>query len=286
MDITDPERPRRPVPAYALIISLAALAIPLAAPALLADTVSEYEPLVWLTALVPAFLFSYYRGWQGAATALAAGMAFLALGQVGSLVTGTGPDNSGLLLATVIIYVLLTLAIGWGAEMLHHSKEVAESAALTDPVTNLPNRRHTMLLLEREFEAARRGRDLTVALFDLDDFKTFNDEYGHAAGDQALKTFARVLDGVTRRMNLSGRIGGEEFVSVLGDADAEDAVGFVERVREALARNQPPRGRLTVSAGVAQYDATMRTPDDLLGEADRALYEAKRAGRDCVRIAG
>lgn len=276
---------RRHVPLTALILSLAALAVPIAAPPLVPSRVVEYQPLIWLTALVPAFLFSYYRGWLGAATALAAGMAALALGQVVALLAGLETGDAGLLLAVIIIYVLVTLVVGWGAELLHSEREQAESAALTDPLTRLPNRRHTLLLLEREFEAARRGRALSVALFDLDHFKQYNDRWGHSAGDEALTVFAEVLDGCTRRMNLSGRVGGEEFLAVLGDADRDAALRFVERVRAALAQNPPSHTKLTVSVGVAEFNLEMRSIDDLLRAADRALYQAKEDGRNCVRVA-
>src|SRR5690606_33057351 len=118
--------------------------------------------------------------------------------------------------------------------------------------------------------------------FDLDHFKQYNDTCGHQAGDEALELFAAILTRTTRRMNLSARFGGEEFIAVLAGSDADGAYRFAERVRTALrARNvgAPP---LTVSAGVAQYDFSMTSPDDLLSAADRALYQAKRAGRNCI----
>lgn len=280
-----PVHSRTPVPPFALLLSLGALAIPIGAQFAFPSSASEYEPLVWLLALVPAFLLSFYRGWRGAATALAAGMAVLSMAQVGSILRGSDTGNSGLLLVTVIVYVIASLAVAWGAELLHRSREAAEADALTDSGTGLPNRRHTLLFLEKEFAAAGRGRPLTIVLFDLDQFKRFNDTHGHAAGDEALRTFARVLDHCTRSMNLSGRFGGEEFLSIVSEATADQAAGFVRRVRETLALDQPREGPLTVSAGIAEYVETMESAEQLLAAADRALYQAKAQGRDCVRIA-
>jgi putative two-component system response regulator len=171
-------------------------------------------------------------------------------------------------------------------EVLHRDRDEVEDLAFTDLLTGLPNRRHARVFLENEFAAAERGRFLAVVLFDLDSFKQYNDTHGHQAGDEALQLFASVLARTTRKMNLSARFGGEEFVSVLAGSDLEGAYLFADRVRTALrARNlgSPP---LTVSAGVAEYRATMGSPEELLAAADQALYAAKRDGRNCVRVFG
>jgi diguanylate cyclase (GGDEF)-like protein len=125
-----------------------------------------------------------------------------------------------------------------------------------------------------------------VVLFDLDNFKIYNDRYGHQAGDEALTIFAGILSDTTRKMNLSARFGGEEFLSVLAGSDPEGAVVFAERVRAALKEARLPRGAVTVSAGVAAFHQSMASPDDLLAAADHALYEAKREGRNRVRLFG
>jgi len=148
-------------------------------------------------------------------------------------------------------------------------------------------RRHGRLFLENEFAAAERGRTLSLVLFDLDNFKKYNDQFGHAAGDLALKEFGSILERTTRRMDLSARFGGEEFVSILTSADTEGAVIFGDRIRATLAATDLKQGKeLTVSAGVAIYHTNMRSPDELLAAADHALYEAKSEGRNCVRLFG
>ncbi len=278
----DPDRSRRRVPPRALLLSLAALVVPVVAALAFPDRLAEYATLLWLLALVPPFLLAYYRGWRGAATALAAGMATLSVTE--AMAGWLGQPVPDLLLGVVVIYVATALGIGWLAERLHQDKDEVEDMALTDILTHLPNRRHARVFLKNEFAAAERGRLLSVALFDLDDFKTFNDRHRHQAGDEALCAFAEVLTRSTRRMNLSARFGGEEFLAVLAGSDAEGAMVFADRVRSSLQGLSVGGDGLTVSGGVAVYHPSMRTPDELLAAADQALYQAKREGRNAVRL--
>jgi diguanylate cyclase (GGDEF)-like protein len=260
------------------------MAVPVTAGILFPEGLSEYGSLLWLLALVPAFLLAYYRGWRGAATALAAGMATLSVTEATS--TWMGQPVPELLLGVVIAYVGITLGIGWLAEELHQERAEVEDMAFTDILTHLPNRRHARVFLENEFAAAQRGRMLAIALFDLDNFKAFNDRHGHQAGDEALKAFAEVLTRTTRRMNLAARFGGEEFLAVLAGSDSDGAMVFADRVRTALLTRSVGGEALSVSAGVAGYHPSMRSPDELLAAADHALYQAKREGRNCVRLFG
>ncbi len=148
--------------------------------------------------------------------------------------------------------------------------------SLTDPLTDLPNRRHLELHLAQEFAAARRGRALAVVLFDVDYFKEFNDSLGHLAGDDALRAIGEILLGETRAMNLVARYGGDEFVAVLSDTDLEGGERHAERVARRLARHPVlgPLG-LSLSAGVAEFNDAMEHVEDLLGMADRNLYRSK-----------
>ena len=186
----------------------------------------------------------------------------------------------------MIVYVGVCLGVGTLADLLHRARYEAEQQALTDALTTLPNRRHVMLVLERAFAAAARGVPVCVALFDLDNFKDFNDRHGHVAGDHVLKVFGEVLKGYTRAMDLSARFGGEEFLCVLLDGDEEGALVFAERVRHRLKTSELPCGPVTVSCGVAAYSEEMGTIEDLVAAADQALYAAKRGGRDRVVLAG
>lgn len=273
------------IPLNALLLSFAALLVPIGTAVLFpAFASADTGLLIWLTALVPAFLLTYYRGWSGASLALAMGMAALALTQVALLLAGIRATNWILLGATVFIYVAMTLGIGWLTELLHVERQAAERMALTDPLTKMPNRRHSVVFIESAFAAARRGIPLTVVLFDADKFKRYNDTRGHLAGDEALKRLAKVLLASTRRMNLTARWGGEEFLALLADTPRDGGVIYAERVL-ADVHEEFPDGSLTFSAGVASFEKGMDSPARLLAAADEAMYEAKAAGGDCVRVA-
>jgi len=280
-------QPARPLPRRALILSVAALLVPVTGALFFPEWTSDQTGvLLWLTALVPAFLLTYYRGWMGASLALAVGMAVLAVTQVVVLAAGIRTPNWTLLLGVVVVFLLVGMGIGWLAELLHRERRAAEQTALTDPLTELPNRRHAYLFLGTATAAAERGQPLSVVLFDLDHFKAFNDRYGHAAGDEVLRIFGRVLKKVTRRMDVGARVGGEEFISVLWGANAEGAGHFLARFHHELGKNPSPWGPISVSAGVACFGDGWGSPDLLVAAADRALYSAKAAGRAQAHLAG
>ncbi len=275
----------RHIPLRALWFSFAALSIPVSAAVFFpAWAGADTGLLMWLTALVPAFLLTYYRGWPGASLALAMGMAALALTQVALLLAGISVGNWALLSGIVFVYLATSLGIGWVAELLHVERRRAERLALMDSLTGMPNRRHSVVFIEAAFAAAKRGIPFTVVLFDVDAFKAFNDSRGHLEGDEALKRVAEVLIGSTRRMNLTARWGGEEFLSMLSDTPVEGGRIFAERVLSEI-HQVFPDGSVTLSAGVARYTDVMDTPTRLLTAADQAMYSAKAAGGDCVRVA-
>ena len=280
------ETPHKPLPPEALAISAFALAVPALSSFLAPEWMTAVGGmLVWLTALVPAFLFAYYRGWKGVSIALGLALAVLTSVHVALLLLGiSGPDWS-LLLGVGIAYVGVSLGLGTLADRLHRARYEAEQRALTDALTSLPNRRYATLVLERAFAAAARGVPVCIALFDLDRFKDFNDRYGHVAGDEMLRIFGEVLASYTRARDLSSRYGGEEFLCVLLDSDEEGARVFAERVRRHLNATELPFGPITVSCGVVPYKAEMDTIEDLVAAADRALYTAKKNGRDRVVLA-
>lgn len=162
--------------------------------------------------------------------------------------------------------------IAIGNARLH---ERMRSLSLTDPLTQLANRRHMEIFLKKEFAAARRGRPLTVILFDLDDFKAYNDEEGHQAGDIALRTFGEILASQTRAMNLAARYGGDEFIAILSGTPEDGARVHLGRIIEAAAAD-PSLCGLGISAGVAAFSPEMENPQDLVQAADRDLYACKR----------
>jgi diguanylate cyclase (GGDEF)-like protein len=165
---------------------------------------------------------------------------------------------------------------------------MVERQALVDGLTGLANRRAATDALHAEAARAERlETPLSVVLADLDEFKEVNDVHGHAVGDEVLRAFAEVLRETLRESDVAGRWGGEEFLLLLPGADEEGAAQLAERLRIALAaRGFPgvPGLRVTASFGVAEYGGETNT-EQLLAAADRALYRAKRAGKDRVERA-
>jgi len=154
--------------------------------------------------------------------------------------------------------------------------ERLEAMARTDDLTGLPNRRAWEDQLPREMaRALRDGRELSVAMMDLDRFKAYNDEFGHQAGDRLLKQAAGAWSAALRATDLLARYGGEEFVLALTSSEPQADSGVIERLRQVT-----PEG-VTCSAGLVRWDGK-EAAEDLLGRADAALYAAKHAGRDRV----
>ncbi len=285
--IAGPATATPPLPARAFWISLSALVVAGAGSLLWPASLAGYSVLLWLLALIPPFLLAYYRGWQGATAGLAAAMLVLvALHLFSTLVIGQ-PIDWRIAAGTAGLLVFVSVAAGVSAELLHRQAFRALQLAYADPVTGLGNRRVVEFFLERQIAGAQRGGAVCVVMFDLDDFKSYNDRFGHAVGDEALAAFGRIIAGATRAADLSGRFGGEEFVSVLAGAPIEAGVRFAERVRVQLRAHEFTSGaRMTVSAGVAASPPLAADRETLLRASDAALYAAKRGGKDQVRKAG
>jgi len=159
--------------------------------------------------------------------------------------------------------------------LLHRESE-------TDPLTGLINRRG-LETAQAEFKLS--GRPFSVVAFDVDHFKRINDSFGHAAGDKTLQAIAHVAQTLVREADIIARVGGEEFVALLPGSSLEAAEKFAERLRSGIAEARMPTGEpLTISAGVAQFPAHGPDFETVMHCADAALYEAKNAGRNCVRV--
>ncbi|MBE0599214.1 MAG: diguanylate cyclase [Desulfuromonadales bacterium] len=175
-------------------------------------------------------------------------------------------------------------------DSLKESNQRLTELSNTDPLTGLSNRRCLMETLEREIQRSRRGGStMSMIMADIDFFKKINDTYGHQVGDEVIKTVADLLRSHLRSYDLAARFGGEEFVLVLPGSSLVQAVQAAERIRTAasLLSFPPPaeRLRLTISLGVATYPrGRIESVDDLVREADSALYKAKGEGRNRVAV--
>ena len=161
--------------------------------------------------------------------------------------------------------------------------------AATDPLTGAFNRREFTSLAERDaLRAQRYNRPLSILMFDLDHFKRLNDTYGHAAGDKALQRFTTLCCNALRTVDVFGRWGGEEFVALLPETDAEGAAVIAERLRKMVSESAFEFGGhkigFTVSIGVAQYRDNETSVEGPLARADQAIYDAKKAGRNRIAV--
>jgi diguanylate cyclase (GGDEF)-like protein len=167
--------------------------------------------------------------------------------------------------------------------------EQLQSAATTDPLTTLLNRRAMEERLETELARTQRHKIRTsIVMIDVDLFKTVNDSLGHAAGDRLLVELSRVLRQQCRSLDSVGRVGGDEFLIILPMTTGEETLAFVSRLRRAVAlldKTHPEFGRTSLSMGIAEAPRHGATADAILGAADAALYRAKRGGRDAVETA-
>jgi two-component system, cell cycle response regulator len=174
---------------------------------------------------------------------------------------------------------------------LKEANEKLLKLSVTDDRTNLLNDRYLKRRLQEEFKRAlRHGTPLSVMMIDLDHFKQINDKYGHDCGDQVLREFGGLVVDNAREIDIVGRYGGEEFLTILPNTDAIRATIVAERIRKAaeahVYRYREFLVRVTVSAGIASVPANqaVRTEADLLKAADGALYKAKSASRNKVFV--
>ncbi len=175
-------------------------------------------------------------------------------------------------------------------EELHRMNEALEQLSITDGLTKLYNHRFFQEHLTREIaRVVRSGDTLCLILADIDNFKQLNDRFGHAAGDQVLCEVARVMSCIVRESDILARYGGEEFALVPSASSLDGAVGLAEKIRLAISETDMVLEedgkrvvvRVTVSIGVAAHRRDRKT---FFNDADRALYRAKAAGKDCVIV--
>lgn len=192
---------------------------------------------------------------------------------------------------------ILTIVSIFAYKQVHRNRQL-QVIALTDYLTKLPNRRHIYAQAAKYFQQALKHQSpFSVIIFDADHFKKINDNFGHELGDRALMTIANAGRTLSGNKDLVGRIGGEEFLILLPNTDATGALALAHQLQNHISRlsaqNLPAELKLTVSAGVATLEPQNNTEDayqdkdfaTLLKRADNALYEAKNAGRNCVKSA-
>jgi diguanylate cyclase (GGDEF)-like protein len=193
----------------------------------------------------------------------------------------------GLVVPAILAPLLTWLLVGLAID-LHHLEDEMRHLANYDELTDIMTRRAFLAFATRLHALMQRQeKPFTVAYMDLDNFKSINDQYGHLVGDDVLKSFSDVVRSMIRRSDIVGRIGGEEFALALPETDLNGAIHLLNQLRlKASETKVVSRGHeihYTVSVGLAFSNKTSSTSlETLLEQADRALYQAKTSGKDCV----
>ncbi|PCJ29636.1 MAG: diguanylate cyclase response regulator [Moraxellaceae bacterium] len=170
---------------------------------------------------------------------------------------------------------------------LKQQRDKLEELALKDQLTGLYNRHYLLEVAYRKVSRAIRHQSpLSVLMLDIDFFKKINDQYGHGVGDAVLREVSGALSGEVRLEDVIARFGGEEFVIVFDSCGVNAAQIKAQKLVEAVARLKPAGIAVTISVGVAELRADGETFETLLSRADAALYRAKEAGRNCVKVDG
>ncbi|MEE8364254.1 MAG: diguanylate cyclase [Gammaproteobacteria bacterium] len=166
-------------------------------------------------------------------------------------------------------------------------EEELQHLATSDGLTGLYNRRYLDTSLANELGRSQRyGHEMSIIMFDVDHFKRFNDEHGHDQGDRVLQAISRTVKDQIRILDIPCRYGGEEFLIILPETNHASAMAIAERLRKGIEETAVDGLSVTVSIGVASYpDLVVENYQKFIEAADKALYEAKNAGRNCVRSA-
>ncbi len=171
---------------------------------------------------------------------------------------------------------------------LHEKAQRFQLLAITDPLTGLLNRRYLEERFSQEIERSKRYQfPLSFVMMDIDSFKSFNDTFGHQAGDEVLRETAHCIRRSLRNFDVAARYGGEEFIVVLPETDVTSAMILAERLRKAVEQHftgERSRHPVTVSIGVSSLSKTLQNRHQVIRAADQALYAAKKRGKNCVVV--
>jgi diguanylate cyclase (GGDEF)-like protein len=236
--------------------------------------------------VLPAFYIGYFFGPRGLVASLAL-LAGLYAGVLSALDLST-EEAVTRWVVTASVVCFTAVALHMLRRRIDRLVDQLRETARTDSLTMLLNRRGFDERFGLELERARRtATPVALLVADLDRFKTLNDRFGHAAGDEALTRVGRTLVLGCRSIDTVARVGGEEFAILLPATGHQGGLELAERLRADVARGQDEGGRpLTVSVGVVEYPSDGETPEDLMRAADQAMYRAKALGRDRTVVCG
>ena len=252
--------------------------------------------LSWTIAIMFMAGLAGFFGVLGVGLLMTVGYLFVVM-LLGSQGRAPGPLRFDLMVA--FLFVMINIYGGVVFERLKRDRremkalrERLSEMALTDPLTELPNRRHFHERVSAEIgRVQRHGGGFTIAIIDIDDFKIFNDERGHLAGDHLLKEVATVIRTQMRVSDMLARFGGDEFVMLMPNTTCDEAVRGLDRIRKVVEASGfsgaeiQPEGRVTISAGAACCPQDGTEHDLIVKKADDSLYRAKRSGKNRIERA-
>ncbi|MFH1061734.1 MAG: diguanylate cyclase [Candidatus Omnitrophota bacterium] len=191
------------------------------------------------------------------------------------------------------IYFLSGIVLGYQSLVEKKLRKNLEFLAAYDELTGFLNYKFTLELLKKELERAKRYKnDLTLAMIDIDNFKNVNDTFGHLVGNDALKIFSKIIKANLREVDIAGRYGGDEFILIFPESTSEQGLMILTRIKSAIANTKIRSAflvseksvLLTFSAGLSTFSLDKNTINDLINSADKALYQAKKEGRDKIVV--
>jgi len=207
---------------------------------------------------------------------------------ISSITTNLG-EAMFLFMTQLITFSLAIIALLVGLWYTTQKYLVEKKNALIDPLTELYNRKSVFFSLKRELRKTERfGHPTTVAMIDIDKFKSYNDTLGHIAGDRLLRKFSKIIAHTVRKYDIFGRYGGEEFIIVFPETKVEAAYKVCERLRKAVedtkfyGEEKLPHKNVTISIGLAEIKGKKVRKETLIHNADQKLYKAKTTGRNQV----
>jgi len=195
-----------------------------------------------------------------------------------------------LFIAEITTFYLAVIALIFSLWFTTQKYLVQKRDALVDPLTQIYNRKAAFFSLKKELlKSERFGHPTAVAMIDIDHFKKYNDSNGHVAGDRLLKRFARIMAETVREYDVVGRYGGEEFIIIFPETNAEDAAKICERIRSNVETTQfygqhrMPFKKVTISIGLSDVRGRRMKEKTIINKADQFLYKAKESGRNQVQ---
>ena len=272
-------------PATALVLSGLVLTVTATASVVWPESIRGYPSLVWVLAVIPAFLLAYYKRWHGSAISLGMATMLVVVLEAGSSLATTSAITWWL--SGIVVVVLIAVSLGAGFVSDTHRRHALDAFKLAnaDPQTGLPNRRVLEILLEKEFAAGRWGRPCSVVMIEIDGLEQRNDRQHPQADDQTPFVVGVVLKCFARSVDLACSYGRENFIVLLPGAGKSRAVTFAKRVTwDVVSQFGDGHTPITVSCGVASQDGSMTHHSQVLELAKSALHSAKRRGGNRVAV--